>query len=143
MYKKLISKNIDALKKSVRIEIKNTQTVSGQTDTVVERADGTFVMLSGKKHLYYELSGEKHTLNVDDGCVRLIKRPSGSSLVFEKGREAVCDYLTPYGKIEMTTVTDTVTDKLADNGVLTLEYRLSVGGTEPVYNKMEIKIKEI
>ena len=133
----MILKNTD--KKNVRIMMKTFQ----ENEMFEHSYLGSFQIKNGKKYLIYNDDFEKCSVTSDGKIIRLTRFKSGTTMTFEQGAEHIGGYDTPMGRLALCVSTDAVSDKLCQNGTLTLEYKLSVGQTEPVNSKINITIEEI
>lgn len=67
-----------------------------------------------------------------------------TQMVFIPGQCTETEYQTPYGKFILTVDTRRADVKKGDREVtVDLDYRLSLGGTEAVRNRMSIKVAEL
>ena len=67
-----------------------------------------------------------------------------TQMVFIPGQCTETEYQTPYGKFILTVDTRRADVKKGDREVMVeLDYRLSLGGTEAVRNRMSIKVAEL
>lgn len=135
----MISKNIDNTEK---IPVKISMQTSQEGETLCYDYTGFFQIKNRKKYLVYNDGAEKCSLTVSDGLVRMSRFKSESVMTFEQNAEHISNYVTPMGVMPLAVRTESVSDSLCQNGTLSMEYNLSLGGSEPVKNKIIIKIEE-
>lgn len=129
------------------ISIKSSQDIDQDGISVVTPGE-FFILDKGFKTVYKEtelsgMEGTITTLNIFDKSVELIREGSTTALMnFEKGKENVSLYNTPYGVLELRTKTSQL-DILVDNngGKIVIEYEMSVQGQVPYKTNLEIEIK--
>lgn len=137
-------KNTD---KSFIIEVTNRQTIDGETNSVTERAEGSFYIRGSKHYIIYRLrddNGETSSTVIFDGAAVNVKRNGFTSLnvCYDTRTETKTHFLTPYGKIPMNVLTERIFADFNDNGgVLEIDYTSSVQGDEYI-NRVTIKVKE-
>ncbi|SFB24146.1 DUF1934 domain-containing protein [Clostridium frigidicarnis] len=135
------------MEKKAIISIKSSQDIDQDGISVVTPGE-FFILDKGFKAVYKEtelsgMEGTITTLNIFDKSVELIREGSTTALMnFEKGKENVSLYNTPYGVLELRTKTLQL-DILVDNngGKIVIEYEMSVQGQVPYKTNLEIEIK--
>ncbi|WP_027632629.1 DUF1934 domain-containing protein [Clostridium hydrogeniformans] len=134
------------IKKAV-VSIKSSQDISDEAIEVV--TPGEFTVLSNGFKAEYnetELSGMEGTitiLNIFEDYLELIREGSTAcEMKFEKGKENISLYNTPYGGLELKTKTKKLDIVIDENGgKIFVEYELSVTGQSPYTTVLDIEIK--
>lgn len=139
----MTSKNIDNNKYC--ITVKNRQTTDTQSDTITEKAYGSYTKKNNKIYITYTTDNDDDktsTLMKLDGDEVFIKRLGSisSAMTYKSGTKKSFMYRMPYGNIEMENHTHRIVQELDENGgSIRLVYTLIIQG-EKYFNDMEIKI---
>lgn len=121
------------------------------TLTTVQHAEGTerFVVthparLDFKNGTYYVTytDTERNIIVIKPDAVRLSKPDSQSALVFEQSREHVSNYMTPAGKMSVSTFTHRLLNNFEDEQRIFIKYRLTFNGGAWTDNDLTIKTEE-
>ena len=121
------------------------------TITTVQHAEGTerFVVthparLDFKNGTYYVTytDTERNIIVIKPDAVRLSKPDSQSALVFEQSREHVSNYMTPAGKMSVSTFTHRLLNNFEDEQRIFIKYRLTFNGGAWTDNDLTIKTEE-
>lgn len=131
------------LKDTDKINVSISMQTFQNSEKFTNNYTGTFQIKNSKKYLIYKDEYEKCSLVIDENVVRLNKFSSGTVMTFEKDCEHICSYATPMGRLALSVVALEITDSLCQGGTLAIEYIVSVVETEPINNKIYIKIEEI
>lgn len=133
----------------VRVEIKNSQTVEGDTQQIVSSARGEFDISENSLTLSYAESAEvggRTTVTLADGRLLAVERNSSdydTQMFFEKGKKHPFFYRTPYGEILLETDTESIKALVEEkNGYIEFEYDLLSGGVKQSHNRMRISFSE-
>lgn len=138
-------KNID---ENAIITILSTQISPEGEETVEFATDGTFYQRGGKFYIFYNESEEMDMANcsvmiIADGD-RVTMRRKGDfelKLNYVAGRSENVVYYMPFGEMNMTQTTHSVSSSFNDGGgVIKIDYTLTIGGGEQ-QNKIKIKVK--
>lgn len=133
-------KNTDLFK----IKVTNRQSAEGMSDTITEGGRGTYRRKGGVVYISYTTGNTKVFIKADEKGVS-VKRTgeNKSDLRYEAGKILDIDYVTPFGTLDMKLYTETVINRLDDNGgKISLRYILETGG-DKLYNNMIIHISRI
>ncbi len=138
--------------KDVLIDIKGTQGIGDDSDTIELTTIGQMVIKNGKHYLFYKendsigAKGVKTTLKAE-GDNKITLSRSGeleSRLVIEKGQRSKCFYSTVQGQLVLGIFGEDITNTLGDNGgVLSMTYTIDVENSLLSRNKVEIKVREV
>lgn len=93
---------------------------------------------NGAVYIVYTHEDETCSVKAAGGHVVILRHKSGSRIELECGRE----YASQYSGLELRAAASAVDNRLCTDNILTLRYRLSVGGTESK-NTVIIKTEEI
>ena len=132
----------------VRISLRSTQTIDGETATSEMTAYGTWEPQSDGGQLRYVESaqdgGALVTITVCGGEMVIERRGENSSrLLLEEGKRHVCRYETPYGNMTLYTEAKRLLfSDLKNAAILRAAYTLDINGacTE---QEIEFRIKEV
>ncbi len=125
-----------------------------QTDEEPERMQiktlGTFELDGDRANIFYEeteltgMNGSRTEISFDirQGGIVTMARTGGVStaLVFEKGKRHHCVYNTPYMPFEVCVHTLEVNNRIADAGLLELDYIVEIRGARAERNKFSMRI---
>lgn len=139
--------------KDVLIDIKGTQTVNGEDDSVSLTTVGRMNVIGGKTYLKYEdcTSNEGESISclikVDPSDDSVIMQRSGtfnSRMYIKKGQRHTCHYETAAGTIVMGIFGENVRNELSNNGGrLSVSYTIDVNYGLLSKNSVEISVKEV
>lgn len=136
-------KNIDICD----IIILNKQTADGASDTIEEKAEGSFRQKNGKSYIMYESVEEglktSSTIIASDSEVK-IKRKGliNSEMLCRRNEKTKFTYNLPYGSMEIEVEAHTIENGFDDDGGrLHMAYTLCIQG-EMYYNDMTIIINK-
>ncbi len=139
--------------KEVIIDIKGTQTVDGQDDTVELTTVGKMDVKDGKTYLRYEdgaasgVEGVSCMVKIDRQDNSVIMQRSGalnSRMYIKKGQRHICHYETVGGVITMGIFGQDVNIDIDDNGgELYMSYTVDVNYGMLSQNKVEINVREV
>ena len=117
-----------------KIEVVTVGEFSNEGDEFVATYDETEI--SG-------MEGTKTKLRIKGNKVILHREGTTSTkMEFEKDNTSVCLYNTPYGMLELRTITKELDlDVNESGGNISIEYHLAAGGQEPIKTNLEMKIK--
>ncbi|MEW8956099.1 DUF1934 domain-containing protein [Clostridium sp.] len=134
------------IKKAV-VSIKSSQDITDEGIEVV--TPGEFTILSNGFKAEYnetELSGMEGTvtiLNIFEDYMELIREGSTAcEMRFQRGKEHISLYNTPYGALELRTKTKKLDIDMGESGgKLFVEYELTITGQPSYITVLEIEIK--
>ena len=139
--------------KEVIIDIKGTQIVDGQDDTVELTTVGRMDSKDGKLYLRYEdgaasgVEGVSCLVKIDKQDNSVIMQRSGSlnsRMYIKKGQRHICHYETVGGVITMGIFGQDVNIDIDDNGgELFMSYTVDVNYGMLSQNKVEINVREV
>lgn len=118
------------------IEVRNRQTIDGETGVVEEKAFGSCDIKNGKTYIRYQTSEEgakTQTTVIIDSDTATIKRSGAVSsvMVYRAGEKTHFAYRMPYGAIAMEIYTKKLTAAFDENGgELNICYTLFVQGEQ-------------
>ena len=129
------------------------QSREGQEDVVELLTEAKHYHKNGVVYLVYEetelsgVSGCVTALKVDGEVVKLRRYGTkGHEMHFEKGKKFWGLYETPVGFVDMEILTNRVKNELkADGreGLLTIDYDISLKGLLEAHNTLEVKVADI
>ena len=124
----------------------------GEEDVMELVTEGKFYHKDGATYLVYEeseLSGMEGcvtTLIIENKRVRLKRYGAAShELQFEEGKKFTGIYETPMGCVDMEILTEQVENTIAEEaaeGLICIEYEISLRGLMEARNKLRIEITE-
>ena len=138
--------------KDVLIDIKGTQGIGDDTDTIELTTVGQMAEKNGKYYLFYNendaigKSNVKTTLKAEGENRITLSRSGGleSKLVIEKGRRSKCFYSTVQGELVIGIFGEEIINSLNDDGgTLSMTYTIDVENNLLSKNKVEIKVREV
>ena len=135
----MTSKNTDLF----NIEVTNHQTVDGEKDDIIEKAQGSLYTKDNKTYLLYKVKDEGGETSVivivEKDCVTVKRNGATSSkMIFDKTKKTNLKYNTMYGSIDTVIDTVKIVNALDENGgKLRLAYTLTMQGVK-LYNDMVI-----
>ncbi|MBS7298225.1 MAG: DUF1934 domain-containing protein [Eubacteriales bacterium] len=138
-------KNID---ENAIITIISTQKSEEGSETCEFSTEGTFYQRGNKFYLFYNENEEMEMANCSVMIIaekeKVTMRRTGDfelKLTYIKGETENTVYYMPFGKMNMTQTTHSVSTDLSDSGgVIKISYTLIMGGGEQ-NNDIEIKVK--
>ena len=130
-------KNIDKI--DVKIEMLTFQ----DSERLEHSYIGTFSRKGEKNYLCYNDGFEPCALISDGKKAKLYRYNTHSVMVLETNAEHTFSYPTPMGNMNMNAKAISLKDLLFENGKFEAEYELCLEASEPVINKISIKIEEI
>ena len=138
--------------KDVLIDIKGTQGIGDDVDTIELTTVGQLAEKNGKQYLFYTendaigKANVKTTLKAEGESKITLSRSGGleSKLVIEKGRRSKCFYSTVQGELVLGIFGEEITNTLNDNGgFLSMTYTIDVENSLLSKNKVEIQVREV
>ena len=138
--------------KDVLIDIKGTQGIGDDVDTIELTTVGQLAEKNGKQYLFYTendaigKANVKTTLKAEGNNKVTLSRSGGleSKLVIEKGRRSKCFYSTVQGELVLGIFGEEITNTLNDNGgFLSMTYTIDVENSLLSKNKVEIQVREV
>ena len=138
--------------KDVLIDIKGTQGIGDDVDTIELTTVGQMAIKNGKHYLFYKENDAigsvdvKTTLKAEGDNRITLSRSGGleSKLVIEKGRRSKCFYSTVQGELVLGIFGEEIINTLNDNGgILSMSYTIDVENSLLSRNKVEIKVREV
>ncbi|MBO5725683.1 MAG: DUF1934 domain-containing protein [Clostridia bacterium] len=138
--------------KDVLIDIKGTQGIGDDVDTIELTTVGQLAEKNGKQYLFYTendaigKANVKTTLKAEGNNKVTLSRSGGleSKLVIEKGRRSKCFYSTVQGELVLGIFGEEITNSLNDNGgFLSMTYTIDVENSLLSKNKVEIQVREV
>lgn len=139
--------------KDVLIDIKGTQGIDDQTDTIEFMTEGRFGIKDGEFYISYDESGmldsgeEVKTHIYLKSSDSLVLQRSGaikSRMLVEKGKRNICHYSTPHGELVIGIFGETIENNLTEKGgKLTLKYNIDSNLTLISKNEVNISIREV
>lgn len=138
--------------KDVLIDIKGTQGIGDDVDTIELTTVGQLAEKNGKQYLFYTendaigKANVKTTLKAEGNNKITLSRSGGleSKLVIEKGRRSKCFYSTVQGDLVLGIFGEEITNTLNDNGgFLSMTYTIDVENSLLSKNKVEIQVREV
>lgn len=104
--------------------------------TLEKRPDGSLLL-----H-YQGEEQEQNTITVGPGRVTVERHGEICyQMVFETGQRHSGAYQTPYGTLEMTVVTHSLENAMADGGVLSVVYHLVFDGVETEQTQLRLMVQ--
>lgn len=104
--------------------------------TLEKRQDGSILLQ------YQGEEQEQNTITVEPGRVTVERRGETCyQMIFETGQRHSGPYQTPYGTLEMTVVTHSLENAMADSGILSIIYHLVFGGVETEQTQLRLKVQ--
>ncbi len=137
--------------KNVIIDIKGTQGIDGDSDTVELSTLGTLSEKDGKFLISYEENktvkneSVKTLVKTEDGRVTMIRSGAlDSRLIIEKGRRNTCFYSVPQGELVLGIFGEEIENKLNENGgKLTMSYTIDIENSLVSKNTVEISVRKV
>lgn len=138
--------------KDVLIDIKGSQGIGDDVDTIELTTVGQLAEKNGKLYLFYNENDAIGSANVKtmlkaEGDNRITLSRSGaleSKLVIEKGRRSKCFYATVQGELVLGIFGEEIINTLNENGgFLSMTYTIDVENSLLSRNKVEIKVREV
>lgn len=136
----------------VVIEIKSTQEVDGDSDSMELTTVGKMNIIGGKTYLKYDdsavtgMEGVSCLIKVDPRENSVVMQRSGvlnSRMYVKKGQRHICHYETGHGTLTMGVFGETVNNELTRNGgSLYMSYTLDVNYGMISRNTVEINVKQ-
>lgn len=136
----------------VVIEIKSTQEVDGDSDSMELTTVGKMNIIGGKTYLKYDdsavtgMDGVSCLIKVDPKENSVVMQRSGvlnSRMYVKKGQRHICHYETGHGTLTMGVFGETVNNELTKNGgSLFMSYTLDVNYGMISRNTVEINVKQ-
>ena len=137
--------------KKAMFNIKSSQEIDGQTDTMEFMCIGSFSISDKLTVLEYDesvsigIEGVKTTLKLDDKGIVTLERSGGKygNLVVEEGKRHLCQYTTEFGDIMIGIYGESVKNNISLNGGnLSLQYSIDINSGLLSKNKVEISVRE-
>ena len=137
--------------KNVVLNIKSSQEIDGQVDTMEFMSVGSCSFNDNKTILEYDesvsfgIDGVKTTLIIDDNGIVTLNRSLGKygNLVVEEGKRHLCQYATEYGDFMIGIFGECIKNELSPNGGnLLLKYSIDINSGLLSKNKVEISMRE-
>ena len=137
--------------KKAMINIKSSQEIDGQTDTMEFMCTGIFSVSDKSTVLQYDesvslgIDGVKTTLKLDDNGIVTLERSCGKygNLIVEEGKRHLCQYATEFGDIMIGIYGESVKNNISQNGGnLSLQYSIDINSGLLSRNRVEISIRE-
>lgn len=101
--------------------------------TLEVRGDGAWTLC------YEEEDAQKSIVTVEPQRVTVERQGAiRYQMVFETGRRHSGQYETPYGALEMTVVTHSLEQSMAEEGALSVTYHLILGGAETARTQLRL-----
>lgn len=138
--------------KKVKINIKGTQEIDDQTETIEMISEGTLRKTDGGFVICYnegEITGQpktRTTLTVSNDKTAVISRSGtmSSRLIIKEGQRNNCFYSSPIGMLELGIYGEKVCHKLTEKGgEINLGYTLDQNKQSVSKNTVNIIIKEV
>ncbi len=136
----------------VVIEIKSTQEVDGDSDSMELTTVGKMNIIGGKTYLKYDdsavtgMDGVSCLIKIDPKENSVVMQRSGvlnSRMYVKKGQRHICHYETGHGTLTMGVFGETVNNGLTKNGgSLYMSYTLDVNYGMISRNTVEINVKQ-
>ncbi len=136
----------------VVIEIKSTQEVDGDSDSMELTTVGKMNIIGGKTYLKYDdsavtgMDGVSCLIKIDPKENSVVMQRSGvlnSRMYVKKGQRHICHYETGHGTLTMGVFGETVNNELTKNGgSLFMSYTLDVNYGMISRNTVEINVKQ-
>ncbi|MBU5431511.1 DUF1934 domain-containing protein [Intestinimonas sp. MSJ-38] len=89
------------------------------------------------------MEGTRTTLKVEPGRVEIIRTGKNHSrLCFQEGLRHESPYRTPYGLLQLATVTHSLTSRMGqDGGALSIRYQVELDGQLASENHLQIEVR--
>ncbi len=137
--------------KNVIIDIKGTQGIDGDSDTVELSTLGTLSEKDGKFLISYEENktvkneSVKTLVKTEDGRVTMIRSGAlDSRLIIEKGRRNTCFYSVPQGELVLGIFGEEIENNLNENGgKLLMSYTIDIENSLVSKNTVEISVRKV
>lgn len=136
----------------VVIEIKSTQEVDGDSDSMELTTVGKMNIIGGKTYLKYDdsavtgMEGVSCLIKIDPRENSVVMQRSGvlnSRMYVKKGQRHICHYETGHGTLTMGVFGEAVNNELTKNGgSLYMSYTLDVNYGMISRNTVEINVKQ-
>ena len=136
----------------VVIEIKSTQEVDGDSDSMELTTVGKMNIIGGKTYLKYDdsavtgMEGVSCLIKIDPRENSVVMQRSGvlnSRMYVKKGQRHICHYETGQGTLTLGVFGETVNNELTkDGGSLYMSYTLDVNYGMISRNTVEINVKQ-
>ncbi len=138
------------MKENVRVRITGIHSRPGErTEKVVTESEGSYILTNTAHEIRFSEKNEEAAeteslLRVSGNTMELIRKGAyETSMYFEKGKEHVTPYRTPYGVMNMTIKTvEMAFVKNNDRILASVEYILSMEGQEVSQTLLQIEVKE-
>jgi len=134
------------MKKDVLVQVSGFQAMEEESEPIVLIAPGTYYLKNGKHYFLYEEIDEdgeisKNTIKVTQDMVDLIRKGATSShMVFEKGKENLTYYDTPFGSMLMGITTSAIRFREVSGTHMELEIDYALSMNERHMSDCNIKI---
>lgn len=137
--------------KNVVLNIKSSQEIDGQIDTMEFISVGSYSKNDSKTILEYDesvsfgIDGIKTTLTIDENGIVTLNRSIGKygNLVVEEGKRHLCQYSTEYGDFMIGIFGECIKNELSpEGGSLLLKYSIDINSGLLSKNKVEINMRE-
>lgn len=135
------------------ITLKGKNIIDNEEETFEVATEGRFTKRDGKYYVTYEGSevigyeNSKTTLKIKPDFVSMIrfeKGGSSSQMVFEKQKNYVGVYNTPFGVINVGVYTNNMKVSVDDNGgEVTVDYFLTMNNLDAVRNILNVHIRKV
>ncbi len=139
--------------KDAIINIKGTQGIDGETDTIEFNTDGRFGIKDGNFYISYDESGMLDTgdevkthiyIKSEDSVVLQRTGTIKSKILIEKGSRNNCFYSTPHGSLSIGIYGELIEHNLTDSGgEIRLRYTIDSDLRLISRNEVNISIREV
>ncbi len=138
------------MQKDVWIKVKGISLSGGEEDITELKTSGNYYRKNDKIYILYEEIPEdaghaaKNTLKLYGDCVELIRKGGNSvNIVFSPKESWESQYVTPYGCLKMTFVTESISiEERADEIAVMIKYQILSGEDVLSENVLEITVSE-
>lgn len=133
------------------IEIKGTQGIDTQSDTIelstvgtLSEKDGKFLITYEENKTLEEKTVKTKVLTEDNKVIMLRSGGIDSRMVIEKGKRNTCFYSIPQGELVLGIFGEEIDNKLNKNGgKLTMNYTIDIENSLVSQNKVEISVRKV
>ena len=141
-----------SVEKDIRITVKGVQRgEAGESGSTEITASGEYYFKNGSHYIFYEETAEdsgeliKNSLKLKGNLLELNRKGVvNSRMVFETGKTHVVDYITPFGKLKMETVTSRILLQEEENNLqIKAEYELWADGVKVSSCRLTVKMEPL
>lgn len=132
--------------KDVLVRVKGTQDIDGDKDTIEVITNGSCYEKNGKWYVLYEEVMEelnavtKNTVKIAPDRVEVTKKGLiNAQMVYETGKNYVCNYSTPMGLILLGITTKEIQSSIEEDRLyLDIQYSLEMNGQHVSGSRLEL-----